>query len=364
MKIFLLLLLSTIFILAFSHVGSNAYEVYTVSSQTYNQGTMIGNIDISGATEEQALHTITNQVEQWRSSATIEITMRENKLKFIANHFTFNILESIELARDGEPNKLFVQVNRDDFQQAIAQLAPTLPESEELEEVLLTKVQALTNLIEIKLDDYLIEEQVVESVATVQVPSTLRWAIEDNPMEISIPAGSSFSVNDFLQDVNLTDATSLNLLSASIYQLILNTNFIIMERHIGTELPTDIPLGYEAKIDSDLGWDFVFYNPNREDFILQINQMEGSTQLNLLGYPFSNSYEIELINQKTFTPKVIKQFDSSLLPGETKESFSGKSGSYVEIMRKVISEDNKIVESELISRDYYPPQHRIVLVGQ
>jgi hypothetical protein len=362
MKIFFLIFLSTTFILAFSHVGSRAFEAYTVSSVTFNQGTTIGNIDVSGMTEEEALSVITTGVEQWKSSANIEISMRENKKVVNPSVFTFLVEDSVELAKNGEPNVLFAQVDRIEFENTIIELSPSITEFEKLEEELLTNVQFLNNAIQIKLEKYLANGLEKEVVSTIKVP--LQVNVPDNQtINIPIAKGSSFSVTEFLAENNIMDYSSVDYFSSALYQLLLKSNFKIVERHIGNDLPAEIPLGFEAKIDQTLGWDFVVHNPNQDDYTLQITKQDGFTRFDLVGFPFSNNYEIKLTNKQTFKPKVIEQFDSTLSYGQRKEFFSGKDGSYVEVIRKVVS-GSKEMESELISKDYYPPQHRIILVGQ
>jgi hypothetical protein len=362
-KIFLLLFLSTTFTLAFSHVGSRAFEAYTVSSVTFNQGTTIGNMDVSGKTEEEAFSAVTSGVEQWKSNAKIEFSMRENKMTFNPNFFTFLIEDSVELAKDGGQNALYAQVDSIQFQDAIIQLAPSITEFEKLEEELLSNAQFLNNTIQIKLEGYLTNQLEKETVSTIKVPVKINISGDKQSMKIPIAKGGSFSVIDFLAENKIVDESSINAFSSAVYQLILKTNFKIVERHIGTDLPAEIPLGFEAKIDKDLGWDLVFYNQNQDDYTLQFTKQDGYTRLDLIGFPFSNTYEIKLANEQTFSPKVIEQFDSTLSFGQRKEFFSGKDGSYVEVIRKVVL-GSKEMESELISKDYYPPQHRIILIGQ
>jgi hypothetical protein len=362
MKIFFLIFLSTTFITAFSHVGSRAFEAYTVSSVTFNQGTSIGNIDISGMTEEEALSAIAAGVEQWKNSAKIEISMRENKKVFNPSLLTFLIEDSVELAKNGEPNLLYAQVDRIEFENTIIGLSPSITEFDKLEEELLTNVQFLNNTIQIKLEKYLANQLEKEVVSTIKVPLQIN-VTDDQTIKIPLAKGSSFSVTEFLAENNIIDDSSIDYFSSAVYQLLLKSNFKIVERHIGNDLPAEIPLGFEAKIDQKLGWDFVVYNPNQDDYTLQITKQDGYTRFDLVGFPFSNTYEIELANKQTFAPKVIEQFDSTLSFGQRKEFFSGKDGSYVEVIRKVVL-GSKEMESELISKDYYPPQHRIILVGK
>jgi hypothetical protein len=365
-KLFLTLLLSTAFILAFSQIGSTTYKSYINGTNTFELGTQVGSVDLSGLSKEQALTIVTNKVEQWRSNAEIELRLHEKTLLFETENFTFSIEESLEQTRNGEKNSLLVEIKQDEWEASLNQIDESIKKTEELEVELLNETQQLKEQIELKLDQYLLDKVDVEVLSTVRVETELLLPSVEKISTISIPAGSSFSFSKFLNDVNLSNNVSsvvTNLLSSGIYQLILETNFIIEERHIGLDLPESIPLGYEAKIDNNLNWDLAFNNPNSDDFSIAISQQEGFIQLDLLGYPFANSYQNEITNQETLEPKTIQQYDPLLLPGETVEKYTGKSGSYVEVYRKVFDEKGDRIKSELISQDFYPPQHRIELVG-
>jgi hypothetical protein len=366
LKLFLTLLLCTAFILAFSHFGSSTFETYSVTSNTFKQGTKVGSIDLSGVPREKAVDMVTTKVEEWHNQAKIELHYREKKQLLDSRNFSFDIRESIELARSGVGNPLLVQVNKDEWQNVINQINPSFQNTEDLEAELLQEIKFLKKEIVIKLDQFLGDNPDIEVLSSVSVQTDLLLPSADKISTIPLPAGGSFSLSNFLSEskvINNTSTQAINLLSSSIYQLIVNTNFTIQERHIGSDLPDGIPLGFEAKIDDTLGWDLVFTNPNSNEFSIAVSQQVGYFQIDLLGYPFANSYQTELKNNKILEPKTIQYKDPLLLPGETKEKYSGKNGFYVEVFREVLGEKGEWLNSELISKDFYAPQHRIVLMG-
>jgi hypothetical protein len=364
-KLFLLLILCTTYIFAFSHLGSNALEAYSSTNDAFSEGTTIGPIDLSGKSKEEAIVYVTTQVNQWISNATIEFNYRDKTLPFETGNFIINIAESVESVKDGQTNPLLVQIDTEELQKTIVLLAPSITVTEELETDLLSLAQSLQVTSTINIDNYLSAVANTEVLSTVKVELDSLEANLDNLTEIIIPAESAFSLSEFLTDSKRIDAPSefLNLLSSGIYQLILQSNFTLQERHIGAELPDKIPLGYEAKIDTNLGWDFAFNNPNKEEFTIKISQQEGYLQLDLVGYPFVNSYQVELSNEQSFEPKIIKRYDPLLKPGETRETATGENGLYVEVYRKILSENGDWIGEELISKDFYAPQHRVEIVG-
>ncbi|WP_442595266.1 hypothetical protein [Neobacillus sp. D3-1R] len=362
-KIFMFLFLCTAYIFAFSHFGSLAYQTYSTNSDTYQQGTMIGPIDISGKSKEEALAMITKQVGDWQEDAEIEFIFRENKITFQNNYFQFNLSESIELAQDGQQNPLMVQLDQEELQKSLVLLGTPVTVTNDLEKMLIQIAQSLNDQNEINIDQYLVKEIPTEVIATIKIETKEDTVEFETLSNLVIKGESSFSLTKFLSENGITvpNLPMYNFLSSGIYQLILPTNFTIQERHIGAELPEDILLGYEAKLDSNLGWDLVFYNPNQEDFTIQISQQTGYVQLDLVGRPFVDQYEVEMVNEQTFSPKTIKHYDPMLLPGETKELESGREGSYIEVFRKTISNNGTV--TELISKDFYAPKYRVELTS-
>jgi hypothetical protein len=364
-KVFLLLLLCTLYIFAFSHFGSRAYLTFSTKNNTYSEGTMIGPVHLSGKSKDQALKMITNEVEQWRKNAIIQLNYRGKSTPFRTENITFLTNESIGFVKDGVANPLYVEVNTEALQKVITTLSPNVPFNENLEQEIQSIAQGLVINSEVKLDEYSTIEAKRDVLSSVKIEMNTSEQSFDTLSVIPIPAHSTFSMFEWIEKENLgtTSLTSLNALSSAIYQLILPTELTIKERHIGAELLENIPLGYEAKIDRTLDWDFGFTNNSDSDFEITITHTEGQLILDLVGYPLANTYEIELTNIQTFEPKTIKRYDPMLQPGVIKESDSGANGSYVEVYRNVISETGEWLGSELVSKDFYPPRHRIEIVG-
>ncbi|MFD2446231.1 VanW family protein [Bacillus sp. CGMCC 1.16607] len=364
-NLFFILFLCTAYIFAFSQIGTYAYETFTSESNHYEEGTMIGTTNLSGKTKNEAMTILTGEIDKWKNNAHIQFNYREKSVQFNNESFTFNIIESIELAKGGQQNPLLVQISKEELQKAIVLLAPSVTVTEELEAQLNKNAQSLVNERVFHIDQFLVEKAKPEVLSTIELVIDPSSSIEVIKTDIQIPAESTFSFSEFIKKESMVNSPSdfLNQLASGIYQLVLPTNFKIHERHIGSEIPSEESLGYEAKIDDSLGWDLAFYNPNSEDFSIKVSQEGNKLIVQLIGYSFVDQYKVELSNEQTFEPKTIKHFDPLLLPGKSKELSSGINGYYVEVNRKIFSSNGDWISTELIAKDFYAPKHRIELVG-
>ncbi|MHC0037470.1 VanW family protein [Pseudoneobacillus sp. C159] len=203
-----------------------------------------------------------------------------------------------------------------------------------------------------------------------QILHTVKTPIVNEEMNnigatLIIEPQATFSMLSFLEKQGLTGLNQdlLGFLSSGTYQTILPTNFQVVERHIGMELQEDIPLGYEAKVDPKQGLDLSFHNPNKEGYKMTIFSDGQSLVFNLEGLPFPFQYSITESKREEFTPKTIRQYSPFLNPGQTNQTKVGKNGLYIELKKQVLNPDGSKVEESLVSKDYYPPIHRVEVVG-
>jgi hypothetical protein len=228
------------------------------------------------------------------------------------------------------------------------------PESEENSSV-------ETGISEEKVDEPTEKEQVIHSVITPIINDEM----ENIGATITIDSQTTFSLLSYLEKQGLTGLNKdlLGYMATGIYQTILPTNFQIVERHIGMELQEDVQLGYEAKIDPKQGLDLSFHNPNKAVYKINIFSDGQSLVFNLEGLPFKYQYQISESNLEEYPPKTIRQYSPFLNPGQSKQTKVGKNGQYIEVKKLVLNPDGSIVEEQSISKDYYPPVHRVEVVG-
>nr|WP_249365545.1 VanW family protein [Cytobacillus citreus] len=182
---------------------------------------------------------------------------------------------------------------------------------------------------------------------------------------IKIQPNSQFSLLKLLEENGLEkeSPTAINILATAIYQLILPTNFQIIERYISNEMPEYAQLGFEAKVDADKSMDLIFANPNDNGYVIDFLWSENTLTLSLKGTTFLNKYVITTQDEKTFKPKTIKHYSPLLNPSEKTVKTEGKEGFIIKVFREVYDEKGAFLRREEISEDYYPPNHRIEVYG-
>jgi hypothetical protein len=195
------------------------------------------------------------------------------------------------------------------------------------------------------------------TVTLDEVPEELQFFSHS---KIEIPAQSSFSLLGFVKTKKLENISSesLSLLATAIYQTVLSTNFTIVERNIGTKLPQNMSLGFEAKVNSKENQDFEFSNPNKSKYVLELQINNHQLIVTLKGEKLPYDYKIRTKNKQYFSPKTIVQYSPMLTPGQTKVVTGGTDGQEVEVYRDTYQAD-QYIKSERISDDYYPPEYRV-----
>jgi hypothetical protein len=177
--------------------------------------------------------------------------------------------------------------------------------------------------------------------------------------QIDISNESTFSMLDYLAEKKLNNLNSdtLSLIASGIYKTILPTNFSILEKNIGNQLPSNISLGYEARLNVDSHEDFVFTNPNMARYSIQLSMSDNDLIMTLKGAKLPYQYKITTDIQ-SFKPKTVIQNSPILASGKVRVTTPGKEGNLVKVYREIYQSD-QLLKKELVATDYYPPVYRV-----
>ncbi|MBY0123967.1 VanW family protein [Bacillus sp. S/N-304-OC-R1] len=373
-KLFIVLFLCTFFIFAFSHYGALAFNTIVNYTDTYDEGTRVGKVDLTGKSESEAMEAVDEQLTRWLNETVITIHYKENQVRLDNALFRFNVTDSVKTATNGQGNLMLVQFEKNSLEGTIQDLFPTIDTGSininKLEEDLLSSAQSLEpHQLEFRLDDYLADKELNEDVIVQQIKVDTNGVNFSKMLrEISsfeIPAKSQFSMLQLFKekDLSIESEEMLNTIAAGIYELILPTNFAIIERNIGNEKPENIPLGFEAKVDVQKNIDLIFANPNEIQYVIKIESMDNTLIFSLMGNSFLHKYVIVTKDKQSFKPKKIKQYNSLLKPNEKLIERKGKEGQSIKVIRETYDEKGALLRSEKISEDYYSPIPQIEVSG-
>lgn len=197
------------------------------------------------------------------------------------------------------------------------------------------------------------------SVKMGQIPEELQTFLFNNTM-IDIPAKSTFSLLEFAKQEKLEKIGSETLsgLATAIYEAILPSDFTILERNIGSQLPIYAPLGFEAKVNLEKNVDLVFLNPTKSSYVLELQFVNNSLLVTLKGEKFPYDYKINTKDVQSLKPKTIIQYSPLLLLGQSKVTNEGLDGQVVTVSKDVYQGD-QLIRSDFVSNDYYPPVYRV-----
>jgi hypothetical protein len=372
-KVFLILVFSTIYIYSFSYFGANAFEHFLGNDNTFAQGTKIGSIDLSDKTKQQGIRELTSEIERWNKETIILFTYKERTYEVSKKLFEFNEEETVNNIKQEVDNRAVVSISEEKLVEEIKHTSAKI----NLDDINVKKLKAdlldvammpESKMYTFNLEDYATEqltENPTISKATVEVNKSNKDLAEfvKSVPTIELKEKSSFSLLEFLEENNSNDFTeeTLSIVATGIYGAILPTNISIMERHISKELPSYVQLGYEAKVSEEEQMDLVLLNENRTSYTLELSYDSSKLTIVLKGSPFLYKYSIIKENKKSFDPKTVVQFDPTLEFGQTKVHFVGKKGQLISMYRQIANESGVVMKKELLSEDFYAPMHRIEL---
>lgn len=367
-KIAAMFMMLTLYFIGFSYYGTAAYEKIFQSNERFDEGTVIGSESLDHATKAEAMRTLTETVTAWQIDAVLTFQYVEKSASISTNLVEFQIEKSIEKAVPGRKNELYTSVSIQRLQEQLDEQFPALRDTPLNVEMLASDIADIGDYLQpnetvIDLTLYM-NEEAKQSIAAESLTGTtaepLVAFLKTNP-SIPVKSGEVVSFNQWLstaQSGNLLDKESINLLSSALYRLVMQTNFVILEKNQSIALPDKIDLGYEAKVDEANGQDFLFLNENNTSYTVEWQVINGKVHVVLKGIPFYYTYTPVLKNKAELEPKTILQFDPRMPYGTTRVERFGESGMMIDVYRQMREGAFELKEDK-IAEDFYLPVHQI-----
>lgn len=371
-KLFVVLFFSTAFTFSFSHFGAKAYETLINADGKFSDGTTIGDLDVSGKTEQEAKTLLEEKYVDWLKTSSFQLQYGEQSASFDINQFHLDATQTVNSLKDGQTNTAFITVDKVKVEEQVEILFPQVKISDIDIDKLMNSLNSTASLFETGTNsynlynDYLLNDKLQKDVvineATVEItdlPVDLQRVIN----EVSnIEIKGNFSLLNFAKVHEITDFDALNVIATGIYQAILPSNFTVIERNIGKSLPVFAKQGYEAKVDPSKNDDLVIANPNKTPYNLELHLSNNELKVKLKGQKFAYDYQISLKDQQELKAKTIIQYSPLIAPGITKIQTRGSAGKVVKVYRDIY-QGSSFIKSELISEDYYPPVYQVEIHG-
>ncbi|WP_438298185.1 hypothetical protein [Sporosarcina sp. FA15] len=363
---FIIVLTSTLVFYGFSSVGALAFT--NTSSKDFGDQTFVGPFDISRQKEKAVKEKLEEDFITLQTDFAVDLTYQDITIALPAEVVTFDVEKTVEQSNSGKENPIVATVSVDGLRTILAQQFSSILFSEDslqsiaigIERELETGIMPLT----VHITDYsdFTELEIATSLIVVTEPSTSFMNVINALNGTEIASFATFSLLDFIKsnEIGVVSDEELTVLASVLYSTILQTNFVIDERNIGSMLAPLAEPGFEAAINERLGLNFIFTNPNKTAFQFHVKYANGTIVSSIIGMPLLYSYSPFVGQLESFEPKTVQQFSAFVPNGQVHVADEGRKGMEVEVHR-TISYEGSVVVDEMVSSDFYAPMPKIEL---
>ncbi|AQQ52888.1 VanW family protein [Planococcus lenghuensis] len=363
LQLFSVIAVSALAFFGLANAGAFAVDKLLFPEREFGSNTRIGSVDVSNVSEREAKIALTQQLAGWQSGTTLQVVYMDAVADYPMDAAELLLEESVATAETGERNKLDVSLSEEATAVFLSQNFPTVTFSAEditnINSMLADALGSGNRRVSISTDaaDF-IKGITAETIFPAMSPEAALVAQVLDGIELA--PGETFSLLESIEAGNLDSISdaALTEVASALYNLVLQTSFTVEQRSIGTKIPETVPLGFEAAIDQDLGIDFAFTNTTDSSFILNADQSAESLYVALTGYPFVYTYDVYAQAPEIVEPRTIKEYSALVTSGkQVKEE--GEDGLRTTVNRLAIDNEDNVLETTVVSTDFYPPTHKV-----
>lgn len=381
------------------YIGPFVFFVIIIVLSTYSpaeasgkisQGSTIANIPLEGATSEEAINILTENITTWYAEDVFLLTSDYETIEIPRSAFQFEIDATVEqlsekMKRDWR--NLFIKQKNVHLPLIVTMnetALPDMPDYIDQESTLESALAVAENLGEqaVSIEYATDPEELLETIAqtTLTVPD-IHDTVTDHFIGqvngIVIPALESFS---YIDSVSLVDTIrimndegieidwdmqpEMSFIATGIYDLALQTDLEVLERHSQRTVPNYTEAGVEARVDYQIDKDLLVYNPNSYAYFIDAEREgdEVTFTLEALSTETARPYTTE--RRDDVEARTIYRFSRTLPYGTSEVLQSKRDGYYIDVYdEEELEKAGENEEVEPIQSDYYPPRHEVILVS-
>ncbi|MER2008557.1 MAG: VanW family protein [Psychrobacillus sp.] len=337
----------------------------------------IGGITIETHDHEKVIAILHEEIEKWKERPIILKTL-DKEIILDPNNFSFDVEYSAQSYIDSASNAWFKFWKEDSEvhipliveieKSLIDELAqnPSLNIEKTLENIKNSAENLVSTPIEaVELDYSILEsERIAFSLENVTQNLVGQADIIEALNDVIIPEGQTFSLLNKMQEASVpyNDAT-MDFIASLLYATVLQTGFEIVERHSQGVIPPYLEPGVEADVTSDLSKNFKFINSTELPIVLKVGITGNEILIEFYSTQSETKGTYEVLEKEIVNPRTIYRYSKSLKEGEEELVQEGEPGLRVTVYRTVSDKIGPFEQQVAISKDYYPPKHRIVLTS-
>ena len=366
---FIAVLAATLFFYGVTTFGTIAFG--NALTKEFGDQTYAGPFDISGEKGPGAVEMLKSDFTVFQSDFAVDLVFQDAVVELPVELVLFDAEQTVEQANSGEENPIVATVSVDGLRTILSRQFSPLQFSDESVEAIASGIEQELGTgimpLAVHLTDYVDRSEFTEteiassSIEIKELSSSFRKAIQALD-GTELASFSSFSLLEQISesDIGPISDRELTILASALYATILETNFEVDERNIGSELSPFVEPGFEAAINQQLGLNFIFTNPNKTAFTLHLKFNGESIQASITGMPLLYQYEPYIGQSETYEPKTVRQFSAFVREGQVRVEDEGRNGMEVSVHR-LISHEGSTLDDEVISTDFYAPMPKIEL---
>jgi hypothetical protein len=337
----------------------------------------IAGIEITETNKAAIQSQVASEVEKWKSNDII-VEGATAKISVPGSYFTFDISKTVDqfialtktpwykFWEDNKSTQLPIEVIIDENIRELFKDAPLFYVDETVTSIkehaqLLKEGPVEATEVELSIDNL---KKISFEIQDVSVDGTGIKAIAEALNDTTIVNDEQFSFLKTLEEVEeFYSEETANFVASTLYSAVLQTDLTILERHSQNAMPKYLQPGIEAKVNQARALDFKFLNQTEIPFMISASLKEGKLMIEL--YSFKSKYEISYyVSEKEIVkPRTIYRLSAKLAIGQEKVLEEGKDGLRIQVYKKISELDSSFEDDVLVSRDFYPPKNRVVLVS-
>lgn len=370
-KNFIIICFITLFIYVL--LSNNNLTFLTVDAES--KSSTIGGVEIGDLEKEEITNHLKKAIENWKRNSEIVIEGVGVHLPIDTAFFVFDVEASVNEYINTTEKPWYAFWKSDSIVHIPLQLT--------LEPELITSIEENSQLNteetinNIKRQVGMLSEEPIEAVLmdlSALETERIAFSIEEVSVNLAglseitetlndqvISTGEVFSFLDKTSEISnsFSDETA-DFIGSMLYSLILQTDFDIVERHSQGVIPPYLEPGVEADINLPLNKDIKFVN-NNNPAQLKVSLKDSSLLIELYSLSNKTISKYEVLDSQVVKPRTIYRYSPDLKPGEESLIQEGTTGRRVSVYRVVSDKKGPFNKEEIISEDYYPPTHRIIL---
>lgn len=334
----------------------------------------IGNVDVAGLEADEMKVKLEEAIQQWLQEDVV-VQGDGIELTIPAHLIEFDVDQSINLYETATGGAWYAFWEKKKIAQTPLQVTVSPLVTERLQAVPIWNTEAIVGEI-VTQASYLNEKiiQVEAENAALFEQERLAFKLEKIPSGLAGVAEVAQLLNDryFIVNEEISiralygaqavgpNKDAVNFVASVLYATILQQNYEILERYRQQTEPNYLSPGLDVAIVDPI-YDLKF--ANRTDALHKVKASVQNNELKIELYSANQGNKIEVdVETKQVQPRTIMRYTKDLAVGKRQVLQASEEGKRVEVYRRYYDEQGKLVE-QLVSQDYYPPTHKIVLTS-